>query len=223
MSCLGPGYDPSPPRAWSRVQNRCSLDTNFSGEVYIPIIKKTVPSSQLTYELDVLAKGNILQYKKNSSNLTQKQRYSQIAKGMWTNRTKTWATQGITYTNPNTTSLQRVGYVTIPINANANVNPKPNPFPYCSNEEIKDGGFLVCTNTVNPCTNEVVHVTTSQGCTPTSASDVPGPIIYLCYNKGLPTYYPKQRYIMTNSTNKWPVNYKLFRSANAIPSIPTFL
>ena len=53
-------------------------------------------------------KGNVLQYKKNSSNLTKKQRYSQIAKGMWTNRTKTWASQTETISSPNTQWLQRV-------------------------------------------------------------------------------------------------------------------
>jgi hypothetical protein len=212
MSCLGPGYDPQPPRAWSRVQNRCSLETNYSDQIYIPVLKKTVPSVQVPYELDVLAKGNILQYKKNSSNLTKQQRYSQIAKGMWTNRSKTWATQSQTYTNPNTTSLQRVNYITIP-----NTDQNLNPITYCSNADIKDGGSLICTQTVNPCTDEVIAITTVQSCAPTSASDVPGPIIQLCYNNGLPTYYPKQRYIMTNSTDKWPINYKLFVSANAIP------
>ena len=31
MSCLGPGYNPVPPRAWSRVQNVCStIDENFN-------------------------------------------------------------------------------------------------------------------------------------------------------------------------------------------------
>ena len=213
MSCLGPGYDPIPPRAWSRVQNRCAFDTSYSPTSYIPVLKKTVPSSQVAYELDVLAKGNILQYKKNSSNLTKQQRYSQIAKGMWTNRTKTWATQSQSYSNPNTTSLQRIGYLTLP-NADQNIN----PVPYCSNANIKDGGILLCNQTVNPCTDEVIIVTSSQSCAPTSASDVPGPIQLLCYNNGLPTYYPKQRYVMTNSTNKWPINYKLFRSANAIPA-----
>ena len=212
MSCLEPGYDPQPPRAWNRVQNRCSLETSFSDQIYIPILKKTVPSQQAAYELDVLAKGNILQYKKNSSNLTKQQRYSQIAKGMWTNRTKTWATQSQTYSNPNTTSLQRVGYITIP-----NTDQNLNPVRYCTNANIKDGGSLICTRTVNPCSNEVISITSGQSCAPTSASDVPGPIIQLCYNNGLPTYYPKQRYVMTNSTDKWPVNYKFFRSANAIP------
>jgi len=212
MSCLGPGYDPVPPRAWSRVQNRCSSDTSFSNEIYIPILKKYVPSRQAAYELDVLAKGNILQYKKNSSNLTKNQRYSQIAKGMWTNRTKTWATQSQTYTNPNMTSLKRVNYITIQ-NDDQNIN----PFSYCPNANIKDGGSLLCNTTVNPCTDEVISVTRGQECAPTSSSDVPGPVIALCYNTGLPTYYPKQRYVMTNSGNKFPVNYKLFRSANAIP------
>lgn len=42
MSCLGPGYNPRPPRAWYRVQNDCSYilpDPNVQ-TAYIPALKK---------------------------------------------------------------------------------------------------------------------------------------------------------------------------------------
>jgi hypothetical protein len=106
MSCLGPGYNPNPSREWSRVENRCS-DFN-TGNVFIPLLGIYVPQQNVAYEKQMLMKGNILQYKKNSSNLTNNQRYSKIAKGKWVNRTTTWASQSDSLTNPNTTSLKRV-------------------------------------------------------------------------------------------------------------------
>jgi hypothetical protein len=39
--------------------------------------------------------SNILQYKNNSSNLTKKQRYAQIAKGKWTNNKKSYAKKDV--------------------------------------------------------------------------------------------------------------------------------
>jgi hypothetical protein len=54
---------------------------------------------------------------------------------------------------------------------------------------------------------------------PTSDSNVPGPIQPLYWDPKLQTWYPKQRLTMNNSTNKWPTNYKLFRSAIQ-PSAP---
>ena len=101
MSCLGPYYLPIPPREWSRVQNQC---TYFTGEppktINVPLLGSTVPFPLLYYQVALINKGNVLQYKKNSSNLTNAQRYSQIAKGMWTNRNTTWATQSDKYSNP---------------------------------------------------------------------------------------------------------------------------
>jgi len=92
-------YLPKPPRAWSRVDNKCTYnDSNDSKDsTYIDIYYKTA----------LINKGNVLQYKKNSTQLTKKQRYAQIAKGLWTNRTKSWATQTDIYTNPNVSSLKR--------------------------------------------------------------------------------------------------------------------
>jgi hypothetical protein len=278
MACFAfNGLPPNPPRVWSRVQGRCS----------------TLPVDTITpSEAGVIAmasKGNVLQYKKNSSNITKQQRYSQIAKGMWTNRNTTWASQTITTTMPNTQSLKRVNYRTIyldngasaaglPITCPTPVEPtipdalptNPNvrntliqlsdiqlgiapytnrcpiyvippgppiyiiggPYPEVPKKPIDpiiipalpyikppaepaprvvipDGGNLICNISENICTGEVYSATQADNnCNPSSASDVPGPIIPLCYNNGLPTYYPRRRYIMTNSGNKFPVGYK---------------
>lgn len=199
MSCLGPNYNPVPPRVWSRVQNRCTFDTNpplFTG------LNK------------ITNKANILQYKKNSSNLTQKQRYSQIAKGMWTNRTTTWATQTETYSNPNVLNLQQINYDVIPIPEELD--------PYgCVKNFIKDGGILIGNTYVNPCTDEVIKKTFVQQCYPTTCSDVPGTPILLCWNGRLQPWYPKSSVMQTmnNSTDKWPINYKFLKSAYAnLPS-----
>jgi hypothetical protein len=200
-------YNPIPPRVWSRVQNPCSViayknddpgaNSNFARAVY---------------EKQMLLKGNILQYKKNSSNLTKKQRYTQIAKGMWTNRTKTWATQSDTYTNPNMTSLLRVNYTILDPSNNA-FSSRANPFG-CPTTEIRDGGNLVCNVVVDPCSQEVIKRSRSQQlCNPTTDSDVPGQIQQLCWNDGTQTWYPRQRYIMPTSGTKWPQGYKGFVSA----------
>jgi hypothetical protein len=114
MSCLGPYYNPIPPREWYRVQDACSLVTDEPPTtVSVPLIGITVPYQIGVYYTAQINKGNVLQYKKNSSNLTNSQLYSQIARGMWTNRNTTWATQSQTYTNPNNLSLKRVGAINI--------------------------------------------------------------------------------------------------------------
>ena len=204
-------YNPNPPRVWSRVQNRCSTDTASS----------TVDYARIDYERQMLLKGNILQYKKNSSNLTKNQRYTQIAKGMWTNRTKTWATQSETYTNPNNSSLLRVNN-TILDPSNNSFSSRSNPFN-CPTTEIPDGGNLVCNVVVDPCTQEVIKRTLSQQlCNPTTDSDVPGQIQELCWNDGTQTWYPRQRYTMGNSGTSWPEGYKGFVSA-LTPAAPVLI
>lgn len=284
MACFSfNGLPPDPPRVWSRVQGVCStfpIDTISPAEADI---------------IAMASKGNVLQYKNNSSNITKQQRYSQIAKGQWTNRNTTWASQAITTTMPNTQSLKRVNYKTIyldngapadglpitcptpveptipralPTNPNVRntsiqlnnneygirsnlcpiyvtppgppiyinggpypevpkkpidpiilpalpvIKPPPNP---PARVVIPDGGNLICNITENICTGEIISITQADNnCNPSSASDVPGPVIPLCYNSGLPTYYPRQRYIMTNSTNKFPVGYKCLGSQAGI-------
>lgn len=219
-------YLPIPPRAWSRVEARCTYENsaNDNSSGYDPLVFQ---------RLAQINKGNVLQYKKNSSQLTKSQRYSQIAKGLWTNRTKTWATQSDTYTNPNMTSLKRVGYVEYPKNDITPGSPANPAGPYvpvsalsdpfnCPNFNFKDGGSLICGVYQNPCTGEVVERTFQPNYYPTSDSDVPGPIQYLYWDPRLQTWYPRQRLTMNNSANKWPTNYKLFQSAIQ-PGVPTLV
>lgn len=242
-------YLPQPPRAWSRTQNSCTmfdLDTD-------PIIDYN--------KIQMKIKGNVLQYKCNSTNLTQVQRYSKIAKGEWVNRNVTWAVQNDKgYTNPNTTRLKRNGAThiaidpitgailgetfdpvtcpktpIIPINdglpapVDSSGQEPPIPPPVSPQEGsnvfppiievpipppivIADGGTLICSIQEDECTGETVKHVSQQLCHLTSDSDVPGTIQELCWNDGDPTWYDKQRY-MSNSTNKFPYNYKFFNSA----------
>jgi hypothetical protein len=215
-------YLPQPPRAWSRVDNQCTYESTAPDTIYDPLTKKYVPLAEIYYRAALINKGNVLQYKKNSSQLTKNQRYTQIAKGMWTNRTRTWATQSDVYTNPNTTSLKRVGFVEYPENDISPSSPNNPSGPYfqyfpdsvnCPNLTFKDGGTLICSTYENPCTGKIIEKTFQQNYYPTTDSNVPGPIQYLYWDPRLQTWYPKERKTMNNSSNKWPYNYKFFTSA----------
>ena len=218
-------YNPIPTRVWSRVQHHCTFtnpDANYK-EIYIPITGQTVSQFQANYESLMINKGNVLQYKGNSARFTKSQKYAQLAKMSGPNRTKVFATQSQTYTNPNTTGLSRVGSVTYPVQ-NELVG-KPNnisgPFAYgipnpngCNGSDIQDGGTLICGSYEYPCSN-IIYKTPSNIatiCNPASASNVPGKE-YLCWNTKVQTWFPKSRYYMNNSTNKFPYNYKGFVSA----------
>lgn len=226
-------YLPIPPRAWSRVQNTCTyINSNDSYDsAYIPLTNQTVSLAQANYEDKLQYKGNILQYKGNSSQLTKRQKYSQLAKCLGPNRTKVFATQSQTYTNPNTSGLLRVNSVSV---SNAIVGAQTyiaGPYHYnigypfgCSSDYVEDGGNLVCGTYANPCTGEILKtgVSSSTVCNPSYCSDVPGRPIELCWNYKGQTWFPRQRYFMNNSGNKWPQGYKGFVSA-ARPKPPTNL
>lgn len=273
MSCFNNNcYLPQPPRAWSRVQNSCSLitDTNNNSLVRDPYTGQLVPAIVLAERIAMLNKGNVLQYKANSSNLTKSQKYSKIAKGQWVNRNTTWATQSTRgYTNPNTTSLKRSGNVSniaidpitgailgttiepptcpqpitpvnegLPSNGGGSINvpevpppiepePESNTFPPIISDTpaepivIQDGGSLICSVQENICTGEIKSTLAQLLCHPTTDSDVPGQIQELCWNDGTQTWYPRQRYVMTNSANKWPVNAQLSSSIKPYPPVIT--
>ena len=217
-------YNPIPPRVWSRVQNQCTYtdasgnsDINYN-QVYIPLTKQTVTQAQANYEDKMIYKGNVLQYKGNSSRLTKSQKYTQLAKGFGPNRTKVFATQSQTYTNPNTTGLRRINTQTYPYpnGVVGEPNNPSGPFQYnvpnpngCSGVSIQDGGTLVCGTFANPCTGDIIKqgATSSIIYNPASASDVPG-FSDLFWDTQVQTWFPKPRYVMNNSTDKWPVNYK---------------
>jgi hypothetical protein len=221
-------YRPEPPRVWSRDQGLCSLTTVPFDQylVYIPLTKQFVLPAQADFQDQMLLKGNILQYKKNSSNLTKQQRYSKIANGYWTNRTKSYATQSQTYSNPNTSSLLRVNSIEIPPNNIVGLpNNESGPFQYdvanpfdCSSNSVQTGGTLICNTLANPCTNELIKKSVTRNCYPITASDVPGfsnpnVVKELCWDPRVNTWYPRQKLIMNNSGNKWPQNYKGLVSA----------
>jgi hypothetical protein len=200
-------YNPNPTRVWSRVQNVCP-DTST-----LRLINNIPLQGQ-----QMLEKGNILQYKKNSSNLTKQQKYSQLAKGFGPNRCKTFATQSITYSNPNTNSFKRINSTILPNNPSGVFqNNVPNPFN-CSTDVIEDNGSLICNIIVEPCTNEIIKQKTNPLCYLSSASDVPGKIVALCWNDGIQTWYPRKRYVMSVSGNKFPVGYKGLVSAYHLES-----
>ena len=230
MSC-GINSVPIPPRVWSRVQNRCTTNQNnidiINDIVYIPLTKQYVTPGQAQYEEQILQKGNILQYKNNSSNLTKKQKYTQICKGFGPSRKKCYATQSLTYTNPNTSSYLRANYTNIPPNTlvgtpnnvsgpyQTNVT---NPFN-CSTDILQEGGNLVCNAIVDPCSGKIIETFQNPLCYPTTCSDVPGTPIELCWYPNLQTWFPRNRYTMSNGLDKFPTNYKGFVSAVPIPDI----
>ena len=222
-------YKPTPPRVWSRVQSQCTYtdasdnsNINFE-QVYIPLTGQVVSQAQANYEKQLFYKGNILQYRINSSKFTKAQKYSQLAKMYGPNRTKVYATQNQTYTNPNTTGLLRVNYSTnsYPNQIVGAPNNISGPFSYniqnpndCSGNSIQDGGTLLCGTFANPCSRKIIKQTPTISiiCNSASASDVPGPSV-LCWNNKIHTFSPRTKYFMNNSTNKWPQGYKGFISA----------
>ena len=229
MSCLVPYYNPLPPAAWSRVQGPCTFTNPTNEKIGSPSLfvsfnnKKSVLTDVRATILQY-NKGNVLQYKTNNSNMSKQQQYAQVAKGVWKPRNVTWATQkvnaGPLKTYPNTCSLKRVNYKKIylatglpaPIDAEVTCPADYENVPYDS-IVIADGGNLVCGTVENVCTGEVTDKESSKICNPSSNSDVPGPVVPLCWNDGLATWYPKPRYTMGTSGNKFPQGYKGFVSA----------
>lgn len=220
-------YLPPTPKAWSRVQNSITFplpDTDYT-QTYVPLINQTVSLEEANYYNKLLYKGNILQYKGNSFQISKKQKYSKLAQGLGPNRKKTFATQSQTYSNPNTSSLLRV-------NSTQLQNSVSGPFQYnvpspfdCSSNSIEIGGNLVCGVYTNPCSKEILKMNnnSSQTCSPTYCSNVPGLPIFLCWNSKSSTYFPRQRRVMSNSLNKWPQGYKGFASSiSAVPPILSF-
>jgi hypothetical protein len=81
---------------WSRASDDC---VDLSGAV--------LPNGQpMTYDdLSEKRKAVIFQYKNNSAGFSKKQHYSRLARGLGRQRGQTFATQGQSYTNPNTHNL----------------------------------------------------------------------------------------------------------------------
>ena len=92
---------------------------NDKGIWYSECTEQIIPCSTDFNILNERRKAEILKYKANSSNMTKKQQYANAASNRWiTGRKRSWATQTDTYTNPNTSALQRVGNVLVCNNNN---------------------------------------------------------------------------------------------------------
>ena len=92
---------------------------NGEGVWYSECSEQIIPCSTDFDLLNERRKAEILKYKANSSNMTKKQQYANAASNRWlTGRKRSWATQTDTYTNPNTSALQRVGNVLVCNNNN---------------------------------------------------------------------------------------------------------
>jgi methyl-accepting chemotaxis protein len=215
-------YNPFPARVWSRVQNKCTYvdEDSLYNEAYIPLTGQTLTLADAKDEMQMFYKGNILQHKGNSARLTKSQRYSQLARMAGPNRTKVFATQTTTYTNPNTSGLLRVGYseYNFPNQISGAANNISGPFNYgtpnpngCPETVIKEGGQLVCGTYADPCSGEIYkqEAPNSTIYNLSSASDVPGNSV-LSWNTKIQTWFPRQKYKMNNSGDKWPINYKGF-------------
>lgn len=197
-------YNPVPPRAWSRVQNPCSLG----------FASPQIPQ--------IFAKGNILQHRANQLPLSASQKYARVVHQQTSSRTKSYATQTMTYTNPNTRRLQRVGTTTYPF-PNSIVGAPNNPAgPFvapvrnpdgCNSTAIESFGNLVCGTRIDACGDLVAAATSNPiRCAESSASDVPGNA-RLCWDLRLNTWTPRNRQVMSTGANKFPTNYKGLRSA----------
>lgn len=194
-------------RYWSRVTNRCLYDNeNTSEEIII----------QNRIFAENYAKGNVLQYKKNSANFTKMQKYSRIAQGYtFYGPRRTYATQSDTYTNPNTQMLARVGYETIEINPFTNIyrGTLTGISNQCNNgTTYKNGGTLICGSFEKPCSNQPTNIIPINRiiCRPGSDSDVPGSRSFTCWNPRWPTTYTNVRRKMDNAENGIPLSTKYY-------------
>ena len=85
-------------RTWARTDNSCAVENNYTQE-----------------QLDMRRKSEILQYKNNSTRLTKREKYAQIAKGRGPSRKTSWASQSFAAgkTNSNVHGLTPNGNVLI--------------------------------------------------------------------------------------------------------------
>ena len=108
-------------------------------------------------KLDERRKAEILKYKANSSNITKKQQYANAASNRWlTSRKRCWATQTDTYTNPNISTLQRVGDILICNNNNVSCS-------LTSDADVPGKVEKLCYNPLVPLYNYKVTRTYSSG------------------------------------------------------------
>lgn len=256
--CLARNYLPHPPRLWNRSISPCYLFIE-AVDVFVPYLKRSIPTSELGNVIAMFRKGNVLQYSANSSANTKNQTYSGIVKG-YKRRKKGWSTQTDSFTHPNISKLERINSTAISNNPGGSfffpecsskppqVNPFPSPSPSTAPVNYPDvpdgkqieptngpisypivpipapkkmdpsivvGGNLISCTQEDLCSGKILTALINNvTCNPTSDSNVPGPIINLCYPKNIPVTISRQRTKYVSNSTKWPVN--------GITSIPAY-
>ena len=181
MSCYTDHVPPNPPRVWTRLD---TLDR--------PCIDP------------MLAKGNVLQYRPNMQSQTKANRYSKLAQRLGPNRTTTWAS----YTNPNTRNLPRY-FVSGTANGGT-ANRSESAVNTGSGQVIPpsivaNGGYLLGSVSSN---QGLKTGLTPTMCAPTTSSNVPGPIVPLCWATYGSTWVPKKPMVFGHG-GKWPNQARL--------------
>jgi hypothetical protein len=75
--CLAKNYLPYPPRLWNRTISPC-YGCIEAVDVFVPYLKRNIPTKELGSVISMFRKGNVLQYKANSSNYSKNTIYSKI-------------------------------------------------------------------------------------------------------------------------------------------------
>ena len=211
-------YFTTPTISWSRYQNNCSVILNSVPDESENVFEHPITGEMVNYAtyieaLQYIKKGNILQYRKNAMELPARRRYSYLMQGFGPSRTKQYATQTATYTNPNTRSLKRVGYTTVPATSAILYAEGINN---CGNDEtMKDGGFMLCNITVDPCSDEVIQTRTNDPIIATqSSSDVPSNgSSKLFWSNKVKTWNSRPKRHMLFASSTFPQGFKGFTSA----------
>jgi hypothetical protein len=196
-------YIPIPSNIWSRVRDeQCSI-TN-----------ENINGNELNSKY-MIRKGNILQYKNNSTNLTKLQKYSQIAKGYKQSRTNAYATQSQTYTNPNIQNLNNVNGVLVPNHKNC-----PNIKCYPSSASNVPGNAQLCWSnkiqTIYPRQTRIMSTSTSSLATGyknvTSA-------IHLIPQTLTGNIVNNELTLTWNINNENVINYNIYQNDNLIKTV----
>lgn len=117
----GPCASEAPP--WSRAIGCVGISECSNNEECKAALQKRKE------ELQMRRKAEVLQYKNNSANLTKKQRWSQIVRGISQNKNKVWSIQTDIYTNPNIKNLYQVPSTFILLCPDSNPNENVTRYP----------------------------------------------------------------------------------------------
>jgi hypothetical protein len=215
--CLAKNYLPLPSREWYRYSTPCMDAMNLldpNAKVYIPSLKISVPVTELVYIQQMIKKGNILQYRGQYGATTKKEKFSKIAKGLWNNRKTFWylfqeykdGGDVIPSGLPDSNNDEIPPDYPPPPDDNAPFPSDNNTFSFpIVNPLVRPSEPVLVRSFVQQCSpRELSNIV----CIPTSSSNVPGPIVNLCYPKYTTVNIPRPHFGYGNVSSKWPINSK---------------